>query len=620
MPKRAAALLLLAFALVGLLAFRQVGSVDIGFHLAAGSQILSGDGWPRHDSFTYTVNDHDYVDTSWGFQVLVALVERAAGAQGLVLLVVVLVLGIFYVLVRTALLVPSDPATLAALVALGGLAAETRFETRPELLSYLFLAVVLHVLHRHAEGRASPLWVLPGIHLVWANTHSLFVLGWIATACFVVGLLWKRRGLDRRLLGWGAACVPATLLNPYGLRGALFPFTLATRFQGSNVFAQAIGEFASPFALRLSERFPFYPRVSIFSFRLFLALSLLGAIVALRRKRPWCALLWVAFAPLAYEMIRNLPILVVAALPATAWALRAGPLPAGKRRRRGTLAKPLFELAIAGTVVVLGLRVATGAYYSDSRRDDRFGWGWNRLALPVDTAEFLRASSDQGRMLNHLNLGGYLMWATRRPVFIDGRLEVVGEEFFSYYVRALESQEALEACVARYGIRWLTFPYATYPQLLGRVSRDPRWRLAHVDPVAVVFVRDGTGTPGTIDPGLDRDAPSPVPFRSLPGLGNGSRRGGVSYWLEGLVGRREFPWDDQNLGLFHLYRGELPQAEGRFERAIERTGGALAQLYYNLGAVLTRQGRVEEARSCYRIVLEDDPGNRIARERVGRSP
>src|ERR1700675_1653120 len=101
MPKRAAALLLLAFALVGLLAFRQVGSVDIGFHLTAGSHILAGDGWPRHDSFTYTVNDHDYVDTSWGFQVLVALVERAAGAHGLVLLVVALVLGIFYVLYRT---------------------------------------------------------------------------------------------------------------------------------------------------------------------------------------------------------------------------------------------------------------------------------------------------------------------------------------------------------------------------------------------------------------------------------------------------------------------------------------------------------------------------------------
>jgi hypothetical protein len=435
----AAVLLSLAFLLVALLAFRQVGSVDAGFHLRAGNAILSGAGWPTHDTFTYTVNDHEYVDTSWGFQVLAALVERAAGAPGLVLLVTAAVLGTFLVLYRTARLVPSDPLWLAAWVALGGLASELRFEARPEILSYLFLAVVLHLLHRHAEGRAAPLWALPAIHLVWVNTHGLFVLGWIAMACFVLGLAWKSRALDRRLLLWSAASVPATLVNPYGLDGTLFPLTLATRLQGSNVFAQAIGEFASPFALRLSDRFPFYPRVSIFSFRILLVVSLVGAVVAFRRKRPWCTLLWVAFVPLAYKMIRNLPVFVLATLPATVWALPAGSWLGRKRWRR------LVEVAIGAAVVVLGLRVATDAYYVDSRREDRTGWGWNRHALAVETGAYLRNAPDLGRMLNHLNLGGYLIWATPRPVFIDGRLEVVGEEFFSYYAKALESQDALEA-------------------------------------------------------------------------------------------------------------------------------------------------------------------------------
>jgi tetratricopeptide (TPR) repeat protein len=610
------ALLLLAFAAIGLLAFRQVGSVDIGFHLKAGEAILSGAGWPTHDTFTYTVNDHPYVDTSWGYQVVAALVHRAASTQGLVLLHVAFVLGIFLVLYRTSLLVPADPVSRATLMLLGGLACEMRFETRPEILSYLLLALVLHVLHRHAEGLPSPLWALPLIHLVWANVHSLFVLGWAAVLCFAVGVSSRRGAVDRRLAAWGAACLPVTLLNPYGFRGVAFPFTLASRFRGTNAFAQTIGEFASPFALRLSEKFPFYPRVPIFSFRLFLILSLVGTLVAFRRKRYACTLLWIVFAPLAYKMIRNLPILVVAALPATIWALPLRDLLSKLTTRRSAPAVTrLVSLGLATAAFVLCARVVSDAYYVASRREDRFGWAWNRGALAVDTAEFLRRVPAEGRLLNHLNLGGYLMWATDRPVFIDGRLEVVGEEFFSFYQSVLDDEGALEACVARYGIRWLAFPYPTYPQLLGRVSRDARWRLAHVDPVAAVFGRDGPEAKALVDPALGRDAPGPVALETLPGLGGGDRRGPSSDWVRGLVPGEEFPSDDASLGLFHLYRGELPQAEGRFERAIRRTHGAVSQFYYNLGAVLYRARRFDEARRCYRVVLEDEPENRVARER-----
>ncbi|HUN81115.1 MAG TPA: hypothetical protein VMV81_06340, partial [Phycisphaerae bacterium] len=82
-------------ALLAIFAFRQVSSFDIGFHLKAGDYILSGQGWPRHDSFTYTLNDHPYIDTSWGYQVLVALSERAAGPAGIVLFHELLLLGTF---------------------------------------------------------------------------------------------------------------------------------------------------------------------------------------------------------------------------------------------------------------------------------------------------------------------------------------------------------------------------------------------------------------------------------------------------------------------------------------------------------------------------------------------
>jgi hypothetical protein len=595
------------FALLAVLAFRQVASLDTGFHLKAGEHILSGKGFPRNDPFTFTLGDRPYVDTSWGFQVLAAATHRVAGASGLVGLDAMLVLAVFLVLHRTARLAPCNPAVLATLLLAGGLASEMRFEARPELLSWLYLAVVLHLLHRRAERRAASLWLLPAIHLLWANTHALFVLGWMAIACFLAGEAIRERRLPRDLLAWGAASVAATLINPYGARGMLFPLTLATRLKEENPFAQSIGEFVSPFALRLSSQFPFYPRVPVWSLRALFALAALAAVLSLfpprgsgRRRRPEALLLFAAFAPLAFRMIRNGPILVLASVPFTAWALSE------LAPRRRTL-RPALAVAVVAVAAVLTLRVGNDAYYIASRRLDRFGWTWNRLAVPADAARFADRVGLRGPALNHLNFGGFLMWARPDPVFIDGRLEVVGEDFYRSYQAMLTSESALEAAVARYGLRWIVYPYATNPQLLQRLGADARWRLAYFDHLAAIFVRDGPGAEALVDPGVSAAVSRPP------------RRGRLARWMSGCFGRQRFPSDSFYRGLFHYFRGEFPHAERRFTDAVRESRGDYYEIYNNLGSALWQQRRREEARACYRVVLAEDPDNQLARQRLSAS-
>jgi len=539
-----------------------------------------------------------------------------------VLFHVALVAGIFATLGRTARLAPADPVSLPLFLLVGGLACELRFRTRPELVSYLFLAIVLHLLHRHAQGLPSHLWLLPGIHLVWANVHSLFILGWGAIACFVVGLAIQRRRFERRLVFWSAASFAVAFINPYGLRGVLFPFTLATRLQQENVFAQSIGEFVSPFNLKLSDQFPFYPLVPIFAFRFFFVLSMFALWAAARRKRWWCLLLWLAFAPLAALMIRNMPPLVIACFPATVWGFPAGAilerLHLRERTRRLALAGALA--AAAAACVILALRVTNGSYYVSSRRVERFGWGWSASELPIEAARYAKEAGLRGPLFNALSLGGYLMWALPEPVFIDGRLEVVGEEFYMYYQSVLASERAMEECVARYGIRWAMFPTAGYPRLLAFFSHDARWRLAYLDPLVVIFTR-AEATPvaaAIMDPRLpDEPEPaSPEVLAALPGLHGNPRRCGWRLWLSGLWERTEFPTEDLNLGVFHMYRGDLDRAEAQFAHAILTSGGAFYEPYHDLGAALYRQKRFAEARECYLVVLQEDPGNAVARERI----
>jgi hypothetical protein len=612
------AVLVVLFALLLVLSLRQVASPDVGFHLKAGEQILSGHGWPRNDPFTYTVADHPYIDTSWGYQIVLALLHRAFGSPGLVLFHAGLVLGTFGAVGLTIRLASFERAAFLVLLLLGGVASEMRFETRPELASYLFLAVVLYLLHRHAEGKHSPLWMLVPIHLVWVNVHGLFVLGWVAEGCFFLGLLLRDRRIDRRLLLWAAASVAVTLVNPYGLQGMLFPLTLATRLQAENVFAQSIGEFTSPFALELSDRFPFYPRAPIWSFRAFALLSALALISALKRKRFWCALVWLAFMAISYRMIRNIPLLVIACLPATVWGLSLTSVL--RTFRVGGISRTWLVRTAAVVVVVvtivLGLRVYHDAYYIASRRTDRFGLGWNRLVQPIDSSDWANRSGLREPVLNHLNFGGWLIWSLPNPVFIDGRLEVMGEEFYNEYRNILASSDAMERCVAHYEIGWIIFPYSFNPKLLGRLSRDARWDLTYADHLAAIFVRaDSVGIPL-----VARSLPGPPgampPVDSLPGIGEMPRRTGSRHWLAGLVRRETFPSEDYNLGLFHLYRGEFAPAASRFTLAILESEGAYYETYNNLGAVLFRMGRHSEARACYEIVLQEDPDNLNARKRL----
>jgi tetratricopeptide (TPR) repeat protein len=614
---------------LGLLAVRQVGSLDIGFHLKAGEFILERHDWPRTDPFTYTLHDHLYIDTSWGYQVLVAAVHRLGGARGIVLFHAAVVLAVFLLLYRTARLRPVDPSLLVVLFLVGGLACEVRFEARPEVLSWLLLAAVLHVLERRACGLAAPLWLLPLLHLAWANLHSLFVLGWIAMAAYLFGAAGADRRPDRPLLRWALLSLVAPIINPYGWRGLVFPFTLATRLDLQNAFGQSIGEFVSPFALDFSDQFPFVPWAPLVAFWCFAALSAMAVLRSPRGRRLHAWLLWLPFTYLAAKMMRNMPLLVVATLPLAAGGLapasgaaaRRGRTPAGLRAW-GPLGDRVRRTALAFSAaasLVLGLRVVNDAYYIATRRAERFGWGWNRLALPVDAACFAVEAGLGGPVLNHLNFGGYLMWTLPEPVFIDGRLEVVGEEFYEAYRAALSSPERLEAQVTRYGIRWLIFPYAINARLLGQVSGDARWRLAYFDHLAAIFVRADPNSGGHLDP-LEANPQAPVDIAALPGLGFTARPGRVDRWLDGLIHRQTFPADAYNRGLFHLFRNELPRAVASFVGATAESGGLYYETYNNLGAALYRQGRIGEAQACYRVVLDERPDNPIARERARSAP
>ncbi len=608
--ERLAAALLLA--LVALLAARDIDTPDIGFHLRAGEYVLDGNGWLRKDPFSFTMKDHEYLATSWAYEVLLALLERLGGPAALVLLHAAFAVATFAILWRMTSIVEQRSAFALPLLLLGVLASEMRFSARPELLSYLLLACLSYVLHTHAEGRKAPLWLLPFLFLVWANCHSLYVLGLALLACSLAGRFLDGFALDQRLAGWSLASVAACMLNPYGLKGLLVPATLLTRFGEDSPFRQAILEYGSPLDAAALDASRYFPWLPVWSFRLFAALALLGALGLLMRNKWWSALAILLFTWPATRMIKNMPILVVVGFAPTLWGLFLARLAHARWLR----------LASAGTValaaLVLGLRVRTDAYYGATQRWERTGLGWNTAILPVEAVDYLREAGIDGRGLNHLNVGGWLMWRGGVPVFIDGRLEVVGETFFAEHQQAFSSLENLEACVERWGIRWALLPWFFTPELLGDMSRDRRWTLVYADDVAALFVR--WDHPLAQHPSATLTAlltPAPVVVEDLPGFPSAEERDTpMVRWLWGMVRTQAFPRREYMLGRFHQARGMQELAAWHYAAAIRESRGLYPDLYEWLGLALNELGRWSDARECFRVVLAERPNDRLTLARL----
>jgi tetratricopeptide (TPR) repeat protein len=227
------ALLLLMLSAAFLLGCQQLSDADFWWHLRSGQFILEQRKIPTVDPFTFASADRPWVDLSWLFQVTLAVAFAAGGVPGaIVMTAAVCAAAIAVVLILRDRRAPSWLAAVCWLPALALMSA--RFVPRPEIFSVVGMALYLTILLK-ADSTPALAWLLPGIQVLWVNTHGLFVLGPIILVAYLADRVARSvQGIgepDRKqwwvhLGGASVLVVIACLVNPYGLRGALFPLEL----------------------------------------------------------------------------------------------------------------------------------------------------------------------------------------------------------------------------------------------------------------------------------------------------------------------------------------------------------------------------------------------------------
>ena len=274
----------------------------------------------------------------WLFDLAAYLIFAIGGGTGLLLAKAGLVGGAAALLLRVS---RTGPGWLVPTLCIGlaVLAAATRLQLQPVLLSYLFLALTLSSLHPVGGVWDRPGWVPPWrlmlLFVVWANSDGWFVLGLGTVALVTVG-----RAMDGPSGGraWGLArslaavalLTGACLLNPSHLAAFTLPFGLTGGF----------GEAASPFRRAYVDAALQSP-AGLAYFPLF-GLGLLSFGLAARPWRWDRFLPWAALAALSAAQVRVIPFFAIVGGPVLAWNLQAffGARSAGSRSARvglGTL-------------------------------------------------------------------------------------------------------------------------------------------------------------------------------------------------------------------------------------------------------------------------------------------
>ncbi|HEX6510909.1 MAG TPA: hypothetical protein VF157_01315, partial [Chloroflexota bacterium] len=146
---------------------------DLAWHIRTGQYILATHTIPQGDLYSFTVRGAPWVEHEWLWQVLMALVDAAAGRLGIVFLgaaLMTLAMGLLYVRLR-ALQVSPPFAALGPVAAMATLAHY--MEVRPAMVIAILATVYLFAFESYQKkGNWRWLAAIIPLQIVWANCHG----------------------------------------------------------------------------------------------------------------------------------------------------------------------------------------------------------------------------------------------------------------------------------------------------------------------------------------------------------------------------------------------------------------------------------------------------------------
>jgi tetratricopeptide (TPR) repeat protein len=602
---------------ITVLSLRLLSDPDLGFHLKAGKWIVENGSFPSKDTFTYTVNNNYYIDLHWLFQLSVFLLYTIISYKGLSILVCLLSLWLLFLLIKRQRLLNIPLGLTGVLLFAAYLIIEPRIVLRPEMFTYIFITLMLLLLDSYYYFGKKQLFCLPIIMLLWCNMHALFILGFVLIGAYFISIFLRDKKIDKYFLLWMIVSVAICFINPYFYKGFAFPLELFSRFDSNNIYNQHIKEFISFFSL---DHFV----VKDILFILYFTFTILLFLFTLTKRKWHEFILLTVFLYLALISIRNIPLFTIIALPIIGRSMEDfKDYIKNETFYKSTfwIEKSVYYLLIIVPVLLM-LRLFTNTYYIGENSFSKTGIGIDGYQQPTASSEYLVQHKLDGRIINSIGFGGWLEWSIPKPVFIDGRLEVMKEDLYNEVVKSWSN--GLKALIDKYQPKLIVYSYLKYYPWTMQLQAMPDWRLIYVDGNTAVFASTdyAKNTPSF-------DISSLIKTYNITPYNNEQEKIAVlntvtpkrfTTWVEGFYKPEDFQAKSLlNMATFCLQMKEYGTAESLFLEIIKRTEGRDYLVYYALAEIYEATSQNDKAEVCYHKILSFNPKDKTARHSLQNS-
>ncbi len=395
--------------------FRPISDPDTFWHVRAGQYLW--DTWRFSGPDTWsTFSSRPFVLHEWLAELGIAWSYHLGGFLALSWLQAALAVGALLVLYAGSRRLGAQTLPAAALSVAGWVGTMGGLALRPQVVSFMLLAVTVVIWLRTAEDCRARWWLIPMTWL-WACVHGLWIAGPITGIAVLAGLLLDRRLTRREGLRLGAVLggsVLAAGLTPVGPHLLLLPFSM--RGYAGYVMEWSPTKATDPFAL--------------------VTLALAIGILAVWARRG-TVVSWVHVGLWTLGLAWTLTYARTLALGAITFTL----LGAVTARHllpdlhRGIPHRVERAVIASGLLATVAVCIAFGSSWAGSPGRMSPALESRVTALPAKTVVF-----------NDYGLGGWILFANHGvdPV-IDGRADVYTVAHFGRYLAALNAEQGWQA-------------------------------------------------------------------------------------------------------------------------------------------------------------------------------
>lgn len=501
------------FAMQTFVANIEIKDLDLWLHIGMGRYIVQNGFYvPSVDMLSCTIAGNPWVNHEWLFQVLLYWIHLFSGPGGLIFMQVILTS--ITALILFVLTYNKDKQFLCLLSFLFvALIYQMRFTIRPDLFSLFFFVIYILILAFFLEKKWSSA-VLFFVQVLWSNMHGFFFFGPLFVMIALVAewlkrharLPWEWNEVGRlsneeyRRLKWLLGfTVLACLINPLTFKGAWYPIGVFFQISGdSSIFFDHIMELKRPIQMATIWSFGEYPY-----YKVLIILSFVSFIFNRWKMDISTFLFWLVFLLFSLAAIRNMVYFAFAAhlvFMANVSSLSLNDVVPIKITDKKFIYTFSLVLKIFLLFWVMQYIIsASGHGYFDFDKYERkseFG-GISQRNFPNKAVDFLVDNNIKGNMFNEFNSGAYVVGRCYPDikVYIDGRTEVYGPDFFKHYLTIVhdENIDTLKKDIEKYDISIVlinTVRDEGPEEVLKFLYTNEEWKLVYLGHDGIIFLKD----------------------------------------------------------------------------------------------------------------------------------